>query len=98
MAFMSYFHGPLPSPQVCLCARVCVFEPVQRLKIERSTYAQTIEHAYSAQDRESEKMTQMLPYQTEPLQIKLTVDCEGRRIVALQGLLNGFLMSLSNYD
>lgn len=71
-----------------------MFELVRRLKIERSTYAQTIEHAYSAQDRESEKMTQIPPYQTEPLQTKLTVDCEGRRIVALQGLLNGFLMSL----
>lgn len=75
-----------------------MFELVRRLKIEQSTYAQTTEHAYSAQDREIEKMTQILPYRTEALQIKLTVDCEGRRIVALQGLLNGFLMSLSNHD
>ncbi len=79
MAFMSYFHGPLPSPQVCLCASV--FEPIHRLKIERSTYAQTIQHAYSVQGTESEKMTQILPPKeslfTSNVKVARLLHCEG---------------------
>lgn len=57
---MSYFHGPLPSPQVCL--RVSD----RRLKIERSTHAQTVQHAY--RERQNDPVSA-----SEPFQIKLCV-------------------------
>lgn len=59
---MSYFHGPLPSPQVCLYASVSD----RRLKIERSTHAQTVQHAY--RERQNDPVSP-----SELFQIKLSV-------------------------